>query len=91
MILFNVLCNVYCERGCVSLESEKEKGKKSLRTTEQRTGRRTTGIRGSLRGLCGPKNRIIQRLVESGFPGPNLALHAGFAGGEGRPSKSPRH
>ena len=53
MILFSVLCTVYCGRGCVSLESERGKElaqslKKNnerlreflLRTTGQQTGRK---------------------------------------------------
>ena len=46
----NVLCTVFCGRGCVSLESEK--GKKKV--CEQWDG--TMGTSGVLRGPRGPKN-----------------------------------
>ena len=56
LILFNVLCTVYCGRGCLSLESE---GKEIMRgcvnfCCGQRTDGRTD-IRGVLRGPRGPK------------------------------------
>ena len=52
MILFNVLCTVYCGRGCVSLESEWGKGKNCC-------GNGTMEIRGSLRGPRGPKKQMF--------------------------------
>ena len=47
----HVQCSVFCGRGCVSLESEKGKGKKGLRMGREGTTR-TSGV---LRGPLGPK------------------------------------
>ena len=73
MILFSVLCTVYCGRGCVSLESEygKElaqslKEKNQLRVWNFCCGRRaTTETRGVLRGPRGPK----KLKTKTGFQG----------------------
>ena len=68
MILFSVLCTVYCGRGCVSLESEygKElaqslKENKRLRDFLLRTTDTDTGTRGVLRGPRGPKNHDAKK------------------------------
>ena len=56
LILFNVLCTVYCGRGCLSLESE-GKGKEIMRgCVNFWRGQRTTETRGVRRGPRGPKN-----------------------------------
>ena len=67
MILFNVLCTVYCGRGCLSLESEgKEmRGCVSLESgifvaDDGTTGRETRGV---LRGPRGPKNADFHQFL----------------------------
>ena len=60
LILFNVLCTVYCGKGCLSLESE-GKGKEMRGCVSLESGifvadnGQRTDIRGVLRGPRGPK------------------------------------
>ena len=63
-VQFNVLCTVYCGRGCVSLESENFAGN---------NGQRTTGISGFLRGPRGPKKWNFQKYS----PGHSLVVMVG--------------
>ena len=74
MILFSILCTMYCGRGCVSLESERgkelaqslKKNNERLRDFLLRTdnGQRTTGTRGVLRGPRGPKKDFTSKMCE---------------------------
>ena len=72
MILFSVLCTVYCGRGCVSLESEYGKElAQSLKENKERlcefllrTMGQRTGTRGVLRGPRGPKKGYLRILKD---------------------------
>ena len=81
LILFNVLCAVYCGRGCLSLESEgKEKRLRELRVWNFCCGRRATDgteTRGVLRGPRGPKNSNSVIYYEVSDPIPPSCCYVG--------------
>ena len=55
LILFNVLCTVYCGRGCLSLESEGKENEKLREFLARTTDNGQRDTRGVLRGPRGPK------------------------------------
>ena len=54
-ILFNVLCTVYCGRGCLSLESEGKENERLREFLARTTDNGQRDTRGVLRGPRGPK------------------------------------